>query len=374
MLTWVPFANTYIAGGGNAPVGSLLWWITQTPFKLLTAGGEAVTIFFVLSGVVLTVPTLGRKRFDWWGYYPRRMVRLYVPAIAAVILAGILGWLMPRPSSSQASWWAAASTVRHPSPNVLLSAMDLLSGSPGVDNPLWSLKWEVIFSLLLPLIIGVAILSKRRPWIAVLLAGVAVAIGVELGDGSLTYLPIFVGGAAIAVSLPALRERVARFERNRASGLWWLLILIAALLALILYWLVRPYADTHLFVAAILRAVSMAGAVVLVVVAAFWQPVEWFLTTRVVQWLGRVSFSLYLIHVPILVTINTILGPKLWWVSAICTVVLSLLLAEVFARFIEQPAHRLSQRTGRFFSSLVQRHIADSTEVPVQQESLTSRN
>jgi peptidoglycan/LPS O-acetylase OafA/YrhL len=80
----------------------------------------------------------------------------------------------------------------------------------------------------------------------------------------------------------------------------------------------------------------------------------------VIQWLGRISFSLYLIHVPILLTMNTILGPRLWWVSAICTVVLSLGLAELFARFIEQPAHRLSQRTGRFFSARVRRETEEA--------------
>jgi peptidoglycan/LPS O-acetylase OafA/YrhL len=355
MLTWIPFATTYVPGEPGAPVGSVVWWLTETPFKLLTAGGEAVTIFFVLSGVVLTVPTLGTKRFDWWGYYPRRLVRLYVPAIAAVLLAGVLGWVLPNGApQTAASWWTISSTVRHPSANLVLSAMDLLDGSPVIDNPLWSLKWEVLFSLLLPAIIGVAVFSKRRPWIAVLLAAVAIGIGVELGDGSLMYLPVFIGGAAIAVSLPALRERAARFNRRSMSPLWWLLILIGSLIALILYWMVRPEADTHEFFAAALRALSMLGAVVLVVVAALWSPVARVLTTRVVQWLGRISFSLYLVHVPILITFNAFLGPRLWWISAICTVVTSLIVAELFARLIEQPAHRLSQRTGRFFSQLMQ--------------------
>jgi peptidoglycan/LPS O-acetylase OafA/YrhL len=52
---------------------------------------------------------------------------------------------------------------------------------------------------------------------------------------------------------------------------------------------------------------------------------------------------------------NTVLGAQLWWLSAACTVVLALGLAEVFTRLIEQPAHRLSQRTGGFFSQLVHR-------------------
>lgn len=126
--------------------------------------------------------------------------------------------------------------------------------------------------------------------------------------------------------------------------------LVVGVLALIAYWLIRPFADSHTFIAAGLRSVSMLGAVLIVVVAAMWGPIIRLLSTRIVQWLGRISFSLYLVHVPILMTFNAFLGPKLWWLSAVCTVVVALGVAELFARFIEQPAHRLSQRTGRAFS------------------------
>lgn len=373
MLTWSSFASTYNGNAAGAPVGSLLWWVTQTPLKLLTAGGEAVTIFFVLSGVVLTVPTLGTRRFDWWGYYPRRLVRLYLPVIAAVLFATVLAWTWPTVINQKATWWETLSTVPHPSAGVVLSAMDLLGGSPALDNPLWSLKWEVLFSLLLPVVIGVAVLSKRRPWIAVVLAAVAIAIGVWLGDVSLMYLPVFVGGAAIAVSLPALRERVARFNSVRASGLWWALLLVAALLALIVYWLVRPYVAGHQAVGAVLSAISFGGAVLIVVIAAMWAPVVRLLTTRVVQWLGRISFSIYLIHVPILITYNTFLGPRLWWLSAVCTVVTALVFAELFARFIEQPAHRLAGRTGRFFAGLIQREKGGDETVDENQSGVVDQ-
>jgi peptidoglycan/LPS O-acetylase OafA/YrhL len=128
------------------------------------------------------------------------------------------------------------------------------------------------------------------------------------------------------------------------------LVLVVGVLALIAYWLIRPFADSHTYFAAGLRSVSMLGAVLIVVVAAMWGPIIRLLSTRIVQWLGRISFSLYLVHVPILMTFNAFLGPKLWWLSAMCTVVIALGVAELFARFIEQPAHRLSQRTGRAFS------------------------
>lgn len=58
------------------------------------AGRDAVTVFFVLSGVVLALAMMGRG--DWGGYYLSRFVRLYLPAWGAIVFGALLhvavGW------------------------------------------------------------------------------------------------------------------------------------------------------------------------------------------------------------------------------------------------------------------------------------------
>lgn len=56
----------------------------------LFPGTASVMVFFILSGIVLSlVPfkRMGSGGYDWLGYYPRRVVRLCVPLFAAIALA-----------------------------------------------------------------------------------------------------------------------------------------------------------------------------------------------------------------------------------------------------------------------------------------------
>ena len=48
-------------------VGSLWWFISSTPIKLLSAGSESVLVFFVLSGLVVPLPLLARRPRRWFG-------------------------------------------------------------------------------------------------------------------------------------------------------------------------------------------------------------------------------------------------------------------------------------------------------------------
>ena len=75
-------------GGGSVPTGSPMWWISYTPLKLATAGWESVIVFFVLSGLVVTLPVVRTRGFDWVAYFPRRVVRLMVPVMGAVARRG----------------------------------------------------------------------------------------------------------------------------------------------------------------------------------------------------------------------------------------------------------------------------------------------
>lgn len=58
LLTVPSLASAYYPTTVTAIAWSKSWLITYTPLHLIWAGTEAVCLFFILSGFVLTLPTL----------------------------------------------------------------------------------------------------------------------------------------------------------------------------------------------------------------------------------------------------------------------------------------------------------------------------
>jgi peptidoglycan/LPS O-acetylase OafA/YrhL len=86
------------------------------------------------------------------------------------------------------------------------------------------------------------------------------------------------------------------------------------------------------------------------------RPVRSALDARPTQWLGRVSFSLYLVHMPILATLTFVLGDDRWWLVAILTLPLALLAAWGFNRIVERPSHRLARAITGAVSARLEAH------------------
>jgi peptidoglycan/LPS O-acetylase OafA/YrhL len=102
------------------------------------------------------------------------------------------------------------------------------------------------------------------------------------------------------------------------------------------------------------------GAVMAVVAADNCRPLGAALTTRPAFWLGQVSFSLYLIHEPIIIATRFVLPDAPVAVCAGIAIALSLIAAHLFFRAIEAPSIRLSHRVKRSLSA--QRVASGPTE------------
>jgi peptidoglycan/LPS O-acetylase OafA/YrhL len=353
-LSLVPFSDTWIVPVANHPAtGSFSWWFTSTPAELIIAGPEAVLVFFVLSGLVVALPVLNRPSFDWISYYPQRMARLYLPAIASILLAAV--WIVATSQSTKpsSSLWIAASRYHLPTWQQVLGAMDLLFGDTMINNPLWTLRWEVVFSLLLPIFVLVAVATKRFWWAVIIVCLAAVGVGTLSANGSLTFLPVFLVGTVIAVRLDVIREWARRHERSRWWGWAGAGLLVVSLLLLDLHWTIWGVLGGPPRLQTAANSVEFLGALGLVALAAFWSPAVRFLRTRPFRWLGRVSFSLYLVHVPIIIAIDSLFGRALPELRIVVSLAVSLIVAELFSRFLELPAHRLARRIGRASSQLM---------------------
>ena len=147
------------------------WWVIFSPVHLVWDGTEAVFVFFVLSGYVLTLPMVGRRRdlAGWLAYYPQRLLRLYLPVFASVVLAVLSYVVVRRHVVTDATSWLSAHAGAL-TPAGVVHDLTLVRGTTWVNSALWSLKWEVVFSVLLPVYIAAAVVARRWWWLKVVAA------------------------------------------------------------------------------------------------------------------------------------------------------------------------------------------------------------
>jgi len=333
--------------------GSLLWWVQYTPLKVFSASGEAVTVFFILSGMVLVLPVLRNANFDWFNYFPRRVLRLGVPVAASVLLAAVIVIVHSQATGASVSAWVSTFSTEPLTLNLFVQSLDVFAPYNLMNNPLWTLKWEIIFSLLLPVYVVLAVLTARWWIFGIVVSSILVGIGNVTGSVAFQVLPVFFIGALFAVHSQALLDWAERVRRFRLSGLVWLAALVVSVLFYVLPWWTPRSVWDVVAGSVFAQALPVIGAAGIVLIALLWRPAIGVLTFAPVRWLGRISFSLYLVHVPILVGVANVVGPGRWALTAAVAVPIAVIVAELFTRLVEQPAHRLSKRAGTSASEFI---------------------
>ena len=338
----------------DAGTSRLIWeTATETPLKLGFAGTEAVQVFFVLSGLVITLPAL-RDGFSWPGYAVSRLLRLYLPVWAAILLAVLLVVAFPRdPAAVTADAWIINANIVFPDWMLALREATLVPASYDTVNALWSLRWELLFSILLPVFVAVALLLRRWAWPAAGVCVLAMVAGRVFDErpfnlDALVYLPTFFVGCLIAVRLPDL----TRWAGERRRPMLWLTVAVASALLLIAAWWTRPFVSPSTALGDALWGLAGAGAAGIIIVAVCSPLAARILESRLPRWLGQVSFSLYLVHAPILATLAFAWGDAQWMLVALVGVPLGLAVAWAFFHVVERPAHRAARAAGSRVSAL----------------------
>ncbi|WP_250447983.1 acyltransferase [Actinotalea sp. C106] len=348
-LLVIPVLATIQGDGTAAGSGPLLWLVTHTPLHLLWAGEEAVIVFFVLSGLVLTLPALARP-VAWREYYPRRLVRLYLPVwgslAVAVVLAVLLSGRSGAGRSAFVQVWQTASAQ-----DAWHDAL-LLDGVGPLNVALWSLQWEVVFSLLLPAFL-LLVRRGRSLWpITVPAAFVLIAAGTLLQSPALRYLPIFALGVILAAHLDDVGRAARRVDEHPHHRVLWTALALTATALVTARWTVRGLPVDAPALEALASGASILGACLVVVLALHWDPLRRALETPVWQWVGVRSFSLYLVHIPVIAAVTLLLPATVAGLAAALAVPVAVVVAAVFYRLVERPAHHLSRRVGTRTASI----------------------
>lgn len=299
----------HFLGRPDSPLHPLLAWT-----RLPQHGWLGVHAFFVISGFIVPV-AMQRAGYHWrdlWRFMLRRVVRLDPPYWLSVLLVIVLGAVLPGTIDQLTPVPIDARVVAG---HLFYGFSNLVFEFPLLNSVFWTLAIEFQYYLclacILPWLVGTPV--ARTGVVAVLLA-----TALWLPSGMETFLhwsPVFLLGTILALVM------TGRVSRAWASVAWAVSLLVCI----------------HV------NGYSVAATAALTT-AAIW---AWRHPGRWVLYLGRISFSLYLLHLPVGGRIVLHFGRPTVLSAGIVTAVAlaaSIAAADLAWRWVERPALQWASR------------------------------
>jgi peptidoglycan/LPS O-acetylase OafA/YrhL len=276
-------------------------------FVLSSFGHAAVIVFFVLSGFLVGGSLLRshqNQTWTWKNYLTQRIVRLWIVLIPALLigfawdsLTVYVGHLRHNPAVVAAR---VAETEAYLTTSSFFGNMFFLQDTfvPifGSNGALWSLKNEFWYYIIFPLAIF-ALFPKYKRTVRLLFAAAAVLLLIGIGRAS-SYAPLWLLGALLFYSP---RIHFNRSKRRVALALYGIAFLCLHELAYHL-----PYTADYLLAIATCTVIW-----ILLSARSAADPQIW--STRGVRLLAKFSYTLYLIHIPILTFVGVCLVQDQYW-------------------------------------------------------------
>ena len=303
----------------------------------LPGGFVGVDIFFVLSGFLITRLIAGEiaqtGRFRFGNFYVRRIRRLYPALVTTVVVTWIGSFLLLSPAQ-MANFGESAAAALFSYSNILFYSQADYFDALATTKPLlhtWSLSVEEQFYLLWPLTLLLThkLFGGRGPLAVVAVicvASLALAQYWLTADRTAAFylLParaIELGLGAMLVFLPRLHNR---WLLNAAT-----IIGVAAMLVpMVIYTEETPFPGIPALLPCLGAVLFIAGARSEAAAPFRLGPVAW---------IGRISYSLYLVHWPLIVLWGAYFYRPIEGIDAWLLAGVAVLLAWLQYTFIEQP-------------------------------------
>jgi len=310
----------------------------------LVAGHEAVILFFVLSGYVLSLPVWRQRAPGYPEYLVRRVSRIYLPYLAAAVLAVIgcyffLGSRLPLTPWFYETW-------QTPQSSGLIFQQILMDPRPLLNTAFWSLRYEMEMSIIFPFLCSLMVQTGRYSSVVLVLVireSAHLLAHTRFGGSAfsltLYYGMFFIAGAALSREQETLKKLIARTGK---PALW-----LALLFCLLAYFNGAVPAGLGR-TSDILSMVGTCGLLMLIQDPRF----HLGLRSAPAEYLGRVSYSSYLVHGTVLFTLLNLLYGKIPVLAlAFLYGIVTLTVSHVFCVFVEEPSLRAGKRLANWMQS-----------------------
>jgi peptidoglycan/LPS O-acetylase OafA/YrhL len=283
--------------------------LLTVPYVMVGAGHQAVVIFFVLSGYLISgsiFRMLERQQWSWKLFITHRLVRLWIVLVPALLFGALWDFcglhlrIAPALYAGQTGTHMMGNVADTLHPSIFFGNLAFLQTifvpTLGSNTPLWSLANEFWYYVLFPC----ALLAVRRQTGAALRAANALVFVLccwLVGRSILLAFPVWLLGTVLAV-VPA----------PRASILW--RAFAATIYTLILFFLAKTTLVRGILSDYILGAATFVF-IWLLLGARSSAPVN--LWTQMARIGARFSYTLYLVHVPFLILLTAAIAGETRW-------------------------------------------------------------
>ena len=339
----------------------------------LPGGFIGVDVFFIISGFIITHQLLvlnDKGTFSVLTFWVRRIRRLYPAMLSVIAFTLIVGfWILPPTEYLETAESGLAAIAM--GANIYFADRVGYFAPIGANRELlhlWSLSFEQQFYLLIPLLFFWRPSTRTITITLSLITLVSFILAiflVNLNQDRAFFLPF---GRFWEIAIGAL---IAVWLRNKSPNIP-MPSLMTALALIILgfsfFWVsaYNGYPDYQ----ALLPTLATAA---LIVVGANKNKVQTLLTNPFMRWQGRTSYTLYLVHWPVIILFDKAISQTSQPIRLTAILIITYSLTILIHRFIEMPMRYRPTEAGRSpikFAALFFLALAMSTALVLDKGSL----